>query len=131
MNNLSLNDLFLKRDEIKSKISNLEKELNGVNSELELRLASKANKFGVSNIEEDGLKIKITKPRIVDWDQKELEKIWEDIQSIGKNPRDFIKVELSVSETVYKNLPLQAQEVVSMARTEKTGKVKIELIEEK
>ena len=80
-------------------------------------LASKDYGCGTATIETDNFKIKTVVSKKIKWDESMLHNIEGVITAGGKNPRDFIKQKLSVSETAYKTFPVDIQKVFEPART--------------
>lgn len=60
-------------------------------------------------------------PKNITWDSDKL----EDIARTLENPRDYIDLKLSVSETTFNALPANLQTLFKSARTVKPGKVNI------
>lgn len=83
---------------------------------------------GTATIETALHKVKVTVSKKIKWDEKQLHSIRDQIVAAGKNPTEFIKEKLSVSETSYKNFPDDIQQVFEPARTVEPSVPKIEVI---
>ena len=65
-------------------------------------------------------------PKRVEWDQQGLDNAAAVLaERFDANPKDYIKVKLSVSEAVYQVAPATIRELFDPARTVKTGKPNI------
>jgi len=123
---------------IADKVNALRAKRNGfkqiLDAEVELQantmLDNKPYKCGTANIETSRHKIKVTVPKKVKWDEDQLKTIRTQVIASGKNPSDFIREKLSVTETMYKGFIKEIKDVFEPARTVSTGAVKI-IIERK
>jgi len=69
------------------------------------QLCGKDYGCGTANIETALNKIKVVVSKKVKWDEAELRKVMDKIKAAGRDPEEFIKVKLSVSETEFKKFP--------------------------
>jgi signal recognition particle GTPase len=60
---------------------------------------------GTANSETANFKLKVVVSKKVKWDEDELRKVAEKIKAAGRDPEEFIKYKLSVSETEFKKFP--------------------------
>ena len=66
-------------------------------------------------------------PKRVDWDQKKLAQIAQNISDSGEDPAEFIDTKLTVSERKYTALPDAWRKGFEPARTVKVGALKVTL----
>lgn len=78
--------------------------------------------FGTAHITDGTLRITFEQPKRVSWDQQRLTDIAERIVASGERLRDYMDVELSVSESHFNNWPPALKEQFAPARTVKPGK---------
>lgn len=110
---------------IADKKSGLVKKKNEMKALLDAEIAKQASVqlkdkdygCGTATIETALHKIKLVVSKKVKWDEKQLFSIREKIVEAGKNPNDFIKEKLSVSETAYKEFDDEIKEVFEPARS--------------
>lgn len=91
-------------------------------------LDNKPYKCGTVNLETRRHKIKTTIPKKVTWDQFKLEEVRNKIIDAGRDPAEFIKKTLSVTETDYNKFPEIIKLEFEPARTVEQGKAKIEIV---
>ena len=118
-------------------LENLRKKRAEANETLELALKDQAttqlhNKdygCGTVNLEAGRYEVKVTIPKKIKYDQDRLFEIRDLIREGGKDIKDYgMKEELKVSETAYKKLPRNIQEVFEPAREVFPGKPKIQIV---
>jgi len=80
---------------------------------------------GTATIETPRHKIKVVVSKKVKWDEDVLFGIRAQILASGKNPSDYIKEKLSVSETAYKGFSPDIQSVFEPARSVEPSAPKI------
>ena len=78
--------------------------------------------FGTSYVSDGRLRIKFDLPKKVSWDQAQLTQIAERIAAAGDEPRSFLDIKLSVSETRFNAWPRSLQQQFAAARTVEAGK---------
>lgn len=78
--------------------------------------------FGVAHVSDGPLRVTYDLPKRVTWDQKRLAEIAERIAASGERIRDYLDVDLSVSESRFNNWPPALKEQFASARTVKPGK---------
>ena len=78
--------------------------------------------FGVAHVSDGPLRVTYDLPKRVTWDQKRLAEIAERITASGERIRDYLDVDLSVSESRFNNWPPALKEQFASARTVKPGK---------
>ncbi len=61
-------------------------------------------------------------PKKVAWDQVKLSAVVSQLASMGEDPKEYIKTDLSVSETAYNAWPRSLKAIFEPARTVSTGK---------
>ena len=102
--------------------------LNRKAAELSAGLGNKGG-FGIVNIPIGGEIAKIDTPKKVDWDQKILEELYNQIAADNIDPKQFIKVEYTVSETLFKEWGDNMKAAFIPARTVKAGNPSIKITE--
>ena len=111
-----LQELALKRDAANEVLeAEIMKEANA-------QLSQKDYGCGTANIEIGNTKIKIEVRKKVKWDQDKLQIVKSQILAANKNPADYLKEELKVSETKYDNFPDDIRAVFEPARTVEPAK---------
>ena len=115
---------------IKTAIKKLKNELLSRNADIiKSMYAKKPEPFGIVNLAIGGKTIKIDTPKKVEWEQNQLEKLWNQISSDGADPKQYIKVEYKVSESLYKTWGDNIKSYFAPARTVKSGNPSIEITE--
>ena len=104
-------ELSQKKKEVQGK---LDKEIYDL---AKLQLAEKEYGCGTANIDTPSFKIKTVVSKKVKWDEEALRGIAKSIQNAGRDPEEFIKYKLSVSETDYKKFDPVIQEAFLPARS--------------
>lgn len=132
MKNMTMAQLRDERIAAENDLAEKKKILAGINAEIEMRVKPIVNGFGTQEREVDGIKMKINVPKKVEWDQDALAKLNNDIKESGTDPSAYIKekVTFDVSEIAYKAWSDELKEAFAPARSEKTGTIKIEFMEE-
>ena len=82
---------------------------------------------GTITVAIEGVQVKATLPRKIDWDTGVLDEVSLDIEEAGHNPMEWIEYKLTIPEKNYKKMPAALRKIVDKARTTKLGKEKIEL----
>ena len=98
-------------------------------AELKAAYASKPEPFGIVNLDVGNKTIKIDTPKKVEWLQAELEALWKQIAADGADPKQYIKAEYSVSETLYKTFGDNMKTYFTPARIVKAGNPSIKITE--
>lgn len=116
------------RTETQSTLEAVKKNLNGINAEIESRVKPLVNGFGTVEREVEGVKVKITNQKKVEWDQEKLAEKYKSMLEHDFDPTAYIKVETEykVSETAFRDWSDELKESFADARTEKTGSFKVE-----
>lgn len=81
------------------------------------QLSSSEYGCGTANLDIDGYKLKVIRAKKVSWNQDKLKEVRQKIIDSEANPDEYIKMELKVSETAYKNWPSNIQSAFEPART--------------
>lgn len=76
---------------------------------------------GSATIDTEVGKFTINYPKKIDWDQDQLDHLWERITAAGENPEEYMDKKLSVSETKYKAFPSHIRDNFTPARTVSAG----------
>lgn len=128
--------IFAYQQSILPDVTALQDARNKINDSLSLELAKQAadklsdNDYGcgTANIETARHKIKVTVSKKVKWDEKQLFNIKQKIINAGKNPSEYIKEKLSVTEAAYKGFNPDIQKVFEIAREVTPSAPKIEIV---
>ena len=99
-------------------------------AEIKSLYSSKPEPFGVVDIIINDKKVKIDTKKKVEWDQEKLESLAKLMASDGADPKDYMKIEYKVSETLYKTWGDNIKSYFQDARTVKgeSPSIKIEEI---
>ncbi len=100
-------------------------------SEIDQLLKAKDEPYGKVDIIVGNHKIAVTIPKKIEWDDDKLAAIAKLMVADGQDPNVYMKIEHSVSETVYKNWSKEMQDYFAVARTVKVGTVSLKITEEK
>ena len=103
--------------------------VNRKTAEIKAAYAAKPEPYGVVNLSVAGKQIKIDTPKKVEWAQDKLEALYNQIVADGANPKEYIKIEYDVSETLYKAWGDNMKAHFSPARTVKAGNPSIKISE--
>jgi len=77
---------------------------------------------GTANLETANFKFKTVVSKKVSWDEDVLRGVANTIRAAGRDPEEFIKYKLSVSETDFKKFPEEIQNAFLPARTVEPSK---------
>ena len=133
---LKANNLFSQRDEIKARIDAEKKKLSEVDNKIEdlflpvgkEQLSVEDKDFGTTTVKLPEGKAKVTISKKVEWDQKKLVEIGNQLDPTVANT--LIKYVVKVDETVYKNLDDNFKDLFVDARTVKEGTITISEVKE-
>jgi len=89
-----------------------------------LQLLADGKDSGTTHVIDGELDISVEIGKTVAWDQTKLPAIWDRIAATGEDPRQYIEVKYSVSETKFKAWPDTLKQPFSAARTVTPGKPK-------
>ena len=89
-----------------------------------LQLLADGKDTGTTHLIDGELDIAVEIDKTVKWDQAKLPVIWDRIAATGDDPRQYIEVKYSVSETKYKAWPDTLKQPFTPARTVTPGKPK-------
>jgi hypothetical protein len=84
--------------------------------------------YGVARFEDGDVTVVADLPKKIEWDQHELSDLVERIKSEGEDPRDYVEVNLKVSERKYGAWPKHIRALFEPSRTVRPGKETFELI---
>lgn len=76
---------------------------------------------GIVHIEDAGIKISHDIPKQVEWNQKKLSEIIENIAEMGSDPFEYIDISYKVSEHKFVAWPKSTQQIFLLARTVRAG----------
>jgi hypothetical protein len=86
---------------------------------------------GAASFVDGGLKVTVTLPKTVKWDNDRLAELAAKMKDCGDDPAQYLKLTYGVDERRYKEWPDTIQAAFLPARTVTTGKPKIEIKEAK
>lgn len=129
-------EIYALNQTIADKVNKLQSKRNEANEKLNEAVAKEAataleeNDYGcgTANIETARHKIKVVVSKKVKWDEKGLFGIRQQIIDAGKNPDNFIKQKLSVSETSYKGFEPNIQELFETVREVTPSAPKVQIV---
>ena len=121
---VSLEEMSLLQEQVKAMTDAAKRFDALVHSELAGRFADHLTGTGTLHVEQDGVKVKIDRPKRVDWDQDGLAELFDNLAASGWRSADFIGVKYEVSEKTYSALPSQIAPGFEPLRTVKPGKPK-------
>ncbi len=104
--------------------------LQSKHDEIQALLKAKDEPYGSVDLIVGNHKVQVTVKKDVKWDQKGLESLWTRISDDGQNPKNFIKVEYDVSETMWKSWDTDMQDAFRDARTVQPGTATIKIVKE-
>ena len=87
--------------------------------------------FGVARFVDGEVTIVADLPKKVEWNQRDLADLVEQIKAEGEDPRDYVEVSLKVAERNYTSWPKHIRSLFEPSRTVRAGKETFELIVEK
>ena len=117
---------------LSTKLTDLEQQINShciAKSEEMRKLQGKDT--GASSFVENGVKVTVTIPKTVKWDNAKLAELAERMRTAGDDPAQYIKVSYGVDERTYKEWPEAIQGAFMPARTVMAGRPKVEIKEAK
>jgi len=85
-------------------------------------LLASGRDFGVTHLDDGPLRVTYELPKRVTWDQSKLAALAEKIVTAGEDVKDYLDIELSVSESRYKSWQPALKVQFADARTVKAGK---------
>lgn len=95
--------------------------------DLEQRRKHIGKETGIVKIADGNYQISSDIPKRIEWDQKLLSKLAEELRDIGNDPKQYMEIIYNISETKYKSLNEIERNIFLPARTLKLGKVKYQL----
>lgn len=100
---------------------------NVLHATLASRFAAGINGTGTHNLDAGTVKVAVTIPKKVKWDQAKLAAAVDQIKSWGEDPANYVETEIKVSERKYDAWPPSIADIFTPARTLETGKPVIKL----
>jgi len=105
--------------------------LNRKAAEIHAAYTAKPEPFGTINLPVGGKNVKIDSPKKVEWSQDILEALWKQMVADGADPKQYIKIEYNVSETLFKSWGDNLKAFFIPARTVKAGNPSVKIEEAK
>ncbi len=124
-----MQELVQEKQAITQQMAAMKDRLEEIDDEIFSLVQDRVKPQGSTTLEQDGIKLTVTIPMRVSWDETKLWGIADMIREHGDNPQDYITYKLSVPEGKYKNLPKPVQDLFQAARTIKPGKKQIKVVE--
>lgn len=91
------------------------------------RFATGLNGTGTHTLDAGTVKVAVTIPKRVKWDQEKLATAVDEVKSWGEDPASYVETEIKVSERKFDAWPPSISAVFAPARTLETGKPVIKL----
>ncbi len=91
------------------------------------RFATGLNSTGTHNLDAGTVKVAVTIPKKVKWDQAKLAVAVDKIKSWGEDPGNYLETDIKVSERKFDAWPPSIADIFAPARTVETGKPVIKL----
>lgn len=118
-----LSALKTKRDDIKSKIDDLQYELKVINNSLKdmfedtakMQLSQQGKDFGQTTMDTGDFKVSLDFRKRVDWDQDSLVNILNNMDE--DTARHYVSVKYTIPEAKFQNAPPEIRGALSEART--------------
>lgn len=132
---LSLPELRDRRKRIAAELDDVKKLAREVDEAIESKVREEVDSSrryhqkpdGTIKVVVQGVEVKSTLPKRVEWDSSLLDEIITELELTGENPMEWVEYKLSIPEKTYKSMPAKIRGLVDRARTTKHGKEKIEL----
>lgn len=99
--------------------------------EITTLLKTKDEPYGKVDIIVGNHKVAVTTPKKIEYDQSLLKQKVRQLIDANENPDLYIKTEYDISETRWKEFPVDVQKWLGEARTVKPGSVSLKIVEEK
>ncbi len=77
---------------------------------------------GIVTFDDDGVKVSAELPKQVEWSQPELHKAVATLRSLSEDPREYVEINVKVSEAKYSAWPKSIRDLFAHARTVGAGK---------
>ena len=122
--------LALLQEEARSTVEMAKRALDWIESVIALRYEQRAiaargaagKDAGTVRFDDGPVTVVADLPRKVDWDQRRLADLVENIRAGGENPGDYIEVSFKVAERAYAAWPASIRAAFEPARTVRTGR---------
>lgn len=95
--------------------------------DIQFAYAAKGDDTGTIKIPVGAWTVEVNRPKKVEWDQKELQTVYQSIKDSGGDPNDFMEVNLVVTEKAYGAWTESTQRKFASARTVTPGNVSIKI----
>lgn len=128
--NAPVSELAMVQDDLKA----AEADLKRAKARLSLAMTARFprnKKLGADSQIVDGYKVTSTVAKKVTWDQDKLAEFEQTIINWGDEPRDYITVKRSITETAFNNWPERLQGFAMPARTVEEGSISFKIEEAK
>jgi len=119
--------LAKERSELLQKQQEIKARLEEIDDEIYATVKDRCKDRGSTTLEHAGVKLTVTIPPKITWDEAMLREIAEKIRQANDDPEQYITYKLSVPESKYKAYPEAIQSIFQPARTVTPGKRKIEV----
>jgi len=124
---VKMQELVKEKQAIQQQVDAMKTRLEEIDEEIFSLVQDRVKPQGSTTIEQDGIKLTVTIPMRVSWDESKLRGIADMIRAANDDPEQYIQYKLSVPESKYKAWPEQIQNLFMPARTVTPGKRKIEV----
>jgi regulator of replication initiation timing len=131
--NLDVKNTVEALDDVKAQIVELKTQLSAyedhllslVKEEADVHLSDCDYGCGTAIVDIEGYRVKVEVSKDVKYDASGLRSLYDQILQSGKDPEEYMKVKLDVSETAYKNWPEHIRSFFEPHRTVKQSKPKL------
>ena len=122
-----MQELIKERDELLLKQQEVKARLEEIDDEIYAMVKDRCKERGSTTLEHAGVKLTVTIPPKITWDEAKLREIAEKIRAANDDPEQYIAYKLSVPESKFKAWPEAIQSTFQPARTVAPGRRKIEV----
>jgi hypothetical protein len=118
-------DLARKRDEAQKRLDDLDGRIEALVGPAAMETRVQAGKdTGAVTFEYDGVRVTVTVPKVVSWNEDLLQRIAQGLQAAGEDPAQYIRFRYSVPENAYTHWPDSIRRVFEPARVMVPGRPK-------
>ena len=122
-----MQQLITERNQLLQQQQEIKDRLEQIDDEIYAMVKDRCKERGSTTLEHAGVKLTVTIPPKITWDEAMLRSIAEKIRQANDDPEQYITFKLSVPESKFKAWPDAMQKTFLPARTVTPGKRKIEV----
>lgn len=124
---LSAEALMRLQEQAAAHAAHASKITNVLHATLVARYATGLNTTGTHHMDDGTVRVSVTIPKRIKWDQSKLAVAVDEIKSWGEDPASYVETEIKVSERKYDAWPPSIADIFTPARTLESGKPVIKL----